>query len=76
MNFDFVTGTNDLQLSPVSNIFLDMTRQTVTLTPVGVPTGTGSVLHLLLIEFFQEVNGVQYSLRNGAFNVLHLVAVV
>jgi len=27
----------------------------------------------LLIEFFQEVNGIQYSLKNGSYNVLNIV---
>ena len=45
------------------------------LTPVAVPVGTGVRLVVLLIEFFQEVNGVKYMPHNGAFNVLHLVAV-
>ena len=49
---------------------------TITLTPTGVPTGTGTQLYLLLIEFFQEVNGIQYPLRNGAFNVLNLIDIV
>lgn len=76
MNFDFETGIYDLQLSPVSNILLDMTSSTITLTPDAMSAGTGNTLHLLLVEFFQEVNGAQYSLRNGAFNVLHLLAVL
>lgn len=76
MNIDFDTNIYDLQLSPASNILLDMTSSTVSLTPAAIPSGTGNMLHLLLIEFFQEVNGVQYSLRNGAFNVLHLLVVL
>jgi hypothetical protein len=43
------------------------------LTPTAVPTVTGTGFHVLLIEFFQEVNGVKYMLNNGAFNVLSLV---
>ena len=76
MNLDFATGIYELQLSPASSILLDMSSSTLSLTPAAVPTGTGSMYHLLLIEFFQEVNGALYSLRNGAFNVLHLVAIV
>ncbi len=76
MNIDFNTNIYDLQLSPVENILLDMTSSTVSLTPAAVPSGTGNMLYLLLVEFFQEVNGVQYSLRNGAFNVLHLLVVL
>ena len=29
-----------------------------------------SIFFGLLIEFFQEVNGVQYMLNNGAYNVM------
>jgi hypothetical protein len=45
------------------------------LTPIAVPTVTGTGFHVLLIEFFQEVNGVKYMLNNGAFNVLNLVKI-
>jgi hypothetical protein len=31
---------------------------------------------LLKIEFFQSVNGVQYSLKNGAYNALRVIEVV
>jgi len=27
------------------------------------------------VEFFQEINGVQYPLKNGAYNVLNIVEV-
>jgi hypothetical protein len=29
-----------------------------------------------LIEFFQEVNGVQYLLNNGMYNVLNILEVI
>lgn len=39
-----------------------------------VPAGSTKVLCLILgIEFYQEVNGVKYSLKNGAFNSLAIV---
>lgn len=76
INLDFITGAFDTQYSPVVNTVLDMTAATITLTPAAVPVGSGSQMYLLLIEFFQEVNGVQYPLRNGAFNVLNLLDVV
>ena len=41
-----------------------------------VPVGSTKVLVLILgIEFYQEVNGVKYSLKNGAFNSLAIVNV-
>lgn len=39
------------------------------------PAGTDPLFLLLGIQFFQEVNGVHYPLRNGAFNSLNIVAV-
>ena len=76
INLDFQTGLFDTQYSPVVNIALNMNITTITLTPLAIPSGSGTKFYLLLIEFFQEVNGVQYSLQNGAFNVLNLIDIV
>lgn len=76
VDLDFETGIFDSRYSPPSILQLDNTISTVVLTPEAVPTGTGTRFHLLLIEFFQDVNGVQYSLRNGMFNVLNVIEVV
>lgn len=70
---DFVTGLTELQLSNVVNLPINANPNIVTLTPAGVPAGAGTNLFLLQIEFFQEVNGRQYSLKNGAFNALSVV---
>ncbi|NDP26653.1 MAG: hypothetical protein GZ087_04395 [Flavobacterium sp.] len=75
VNLDFETGVFDSRYSPAVILELDNTISTIILTPEAVPTGTGTRMYLLLIEFFQEVNGVQYSLRNGAFNVMNVVEV-
>jgi len=71
---DFGTGTYLNSLSEVENLALDETSSNISLTPDQLPGGTGVVFILLLVEFFQEVNGVQYSLRNGAFNSLSIMA--
>jgi hypothetical protein len=76
INLDFITGEFDTKYSPIVNTVLDMNSTTITLTPSAIPTGTGTQLYLLLIEFFQEVNSVQYPLKNGAFNVLNLIDIV
>ena len=76
VNLDFETGVSDITYSAVSNLPIDGTVSTVSLTPSGVPSGTGLEFMVLLIEFFQEVNGQQYSLNNGAFNVLNIVEVL
>lgn len=76
VSLDFNSETYDTQYSPVENIALNMSAHTITLTPAAVPVGSGFKLYLLLIVFYQEVNGVQYSLSNDEFNVLHLLDVV
>ena len=75
VNLDFETGVFDSRYSSPTILPVDNTISTIILTPQAIPTGTGTRLFLLLIEFFQEVNGVQYSLRNGMFNVLNVVEV-
>jgi hypothetical protein len=72
---DFSTSEKDLQVSNEVNLPLDTTASTVTLTPAGAPAVASTKLFLLKIEFFQEVNGVQYTLKNGAYNALKVVEV-
>jgi hypothetical protein len=48
----------------------------LTLTPSSMPGGSGSTFFYFLIEFFQELNGVQYPLKNNSHNVLYLMEVV
>ncbi|XOV67539.1 MAG: hypothetical protein ACFHU9_18145 [Fluviicola sp.] len=72
---DFATGETDLQETNAVNLPIDATSTDVILTPVAVPTGTGTDVYLLMLEFFQEVNGAQYVLKNGAYNALSAVEV-
>ncbi len=73
---DFDLGTSDVGYTNVTNLPIDPTSTSVTLTPASVPAGTGTKLYLLQIEFFQEVNAVQYPLNNGAYNALAIIEVV
>lgn len=75
-NINYVTGVADVKLTNVQNMLIDATSTNVTLTPTAVPTGTGVKVFLLKIEFFQMVNSVQYSLKNGAYNALRAIDVV
>lgn len=75
-NIDFTTGISDTKLSPVTNLVIDANTSDVSLVPTEVPVGSGLNLFLLKVEFFQEVNGIQYPLKNGAYNALAIVAVV
>ncbi len=72
---DFDTEVSELAYSNIVNLPINLTPTTVTLTPTSVPTGTGLQLFLLMISFYQEVNGVQYSLKNEGYNVLNVVEV-
>ena len=75
-NLNYATSIGDLKLTNVVNLLIDGTTTAVTLTPTAVPAGTGTKVFLLKIEFFQMVNGVQYSLKNGAYNALKVIEVV
>ena len=75
LNVDFTTGIHDLVVSPEEIFPLVQGIIAPVLTPSSVPTGTGIIMNVLLIEFFQEVNAVKYMLNNGAFNVLQVVGV-
>jgi hypothetical protein len=72
---DFTNKVFNVQSSPITNTALTAASSTITLTPTAVPTGTGTNVYLLLIQFYQMVNTVQYVLRNGAFNSLAIVQV-
>jgi len=76
LNLDFATDIKELQLSPVVNLPINATNTPVTLTPAGVPSGTGNKLYFLKVAFFQEVNSIQYPLNNGAYNALLLIEVL
>jgi hypothetical protein len=73
---DFATGISEIGYSNIENLQLNFTASSPTLTPNPVPTATGTKLYLLMISFYQEVNGVQYSLKNEDYNVLHVMEVL
>lgn len=72
---DFASGEADVQETNAVNLLIDATSTDVILTPAGTPSTGGTDLHFLMIEFFQEVNGNQYTLKNGAYNALSVVEV-
>lgn len=76
LNIDFTTGDKDLRLSPITNLPIDHTTATVTLTPSAVPVGVGAQCYFMKVAFYQEVNGIQYPLNNGAYNALQLLEVL
>ena len=72
---DFVAGTSSVEYSPEVNVPFNAVITNVQCLPPGIPIGVATNIYLLSVEFFQEINGVQYSLKNGAYNALAIVEV-
>ena len=70
---DMEGATYETVASATENLSLDAAPNDLSLVPASMPTGEGIRFQYLLIEFFQEINGIQYALRNGSFNVLNIV---
>lgn len=73
LNTDFSTGAFALA-STAANV-LPITNSASTVVLSGITAATGINLLLLLVEFLQEVNGVEYPL-SGGFNALGIVGIV
>ncbi len=76
LHLDFVTGNSEIYYSDLLNYPLTMDIENPILEPSALPTLQGTKIYLLLCEFFQEVNGVQYSLNNGLYNALSILEVL
>ena len=62
--------------SPLTSLSADAPVAMLTVDPGGLPTLQDVTLFCLLIEFLQEINGVQYPLHNNQFNCLNILKVV
>lgn len=76
LNLDFTTLDKDIQLSNVENLPINGTASNITLTPAAPAAGTGQSFYLLKVAFFQEINNIQYPLKNGVFNALQILDVL
>ena len=72
---DFATGDFNTVLSNVESLAIDSTVKSYSLAFAAPPTGVGCGFQLLHIEFYQEVNGDLYSLKNGSYNSLSILEV-
>ena len=72
---DFDLAESDVELTNSVNLPIDAVSSNIQLIPAAVPGGTGIKFYLLKVEFFQIVNGLQYGLKNGAYNALTIVDV-
>jgi len=76
VKIDFAGNKAEIQLTNATNMAISNTATSVTLTPLAVPAVVGTGLFLLAVEFFQLVNAVQYTLKNGSYNSLSIIQVV
>jgi hypothetical protein len=76
VQIDFATEVSEVVYSNIENLPIDLTVSSIVLAPSSLPTGSGIQLFLLMVSFYQEVNGVQYSLKNEEYNVLHVIEVI
>lgn len=72
---DFANGVSAMEVSAPVRLKIDATDQSVAVAPVEIPQIEGTKFILLCIEFIQEVNGADYSLKNGAHNALAIIEV-
>jgi hypothetical protein len=72
---DFATAQSTTAYSPVVQLPLDLSVNTVTLTPASTPASGAGIIMMatLLIEFYKEVDGVKYALKNGEYNTLSII---
>ncbi len=68
-------AASQLQCSPMVSVGVDVEPAAIALRPMEVPSGSGLLLWLVLVEFFQETNGKRYPLYDRSHNVLHLLDV-
>ena len=74
---DFATGEFEAAISNEGTLPINSTSGNVALTQAAAPTlATGINVFTLSVEFYQEVNGNQYSLKNGGYNALAVIEVV
>lgn len=73
---DFELAEHKTRYSNKENVSVTAAMATYTLTPSEIPAGTGKFIYYFLIEFFQEMNGTQYPLKNNTYNVLTVLEVV
>jgi len=73
---DFESGTSVVDTKTAGELPLDANPTAVINLVNVLPAGSTKALVLVVgIEFFQEVNGVKYTLRNGGFSSLKIVDV-
>ena len=74
---NFATGYTALVVATPHRLAVSPDTEAVDLCPPApLPSLPGIKFMILCIEFVQEVNGADYSLKNGAYNVMNIIEVL
>jgi hypothetical protein len=73
VNFAAIPEQGELILTNQVILPLNGVLNNVVLTPVSLHGGMGKDIFVLQIVFYQEVNGVEYSLKNGEYNTMGII---
>lgn len=76
LHLDFETEEAEIAYSALVDLPISHVPNSTVLTPSSLPAGNGVQLFVLMFSFYQEVNSVQYSLKNETFNVLTVIEVL
>ncbi|CAH8286164.1 hypothetical protein EV196_106213 [Mariniflexile fucanivorans] len=76
LNLNFETGEKELTISSELNTPINNTAVPIHVASSTVATGSGNTLFLFKMSFYQEINGIQYALNNGAYNVLNILDIL
>jgi hypothetical protein len=73
---DFTTGSNGIQTNSTAILPIDNNLSAAVNHSYNMAANSTEPLFLVLgISFYQQVNGKDYPLKNGAFNALSIVKV-
>jgi len=73
---NFETNSFDIGMSDPLNLLKNSGEFGAFSLPIlPIPTTKGISVFLLSVDFYQDINGVSYTLNNGAFNALEVVGV-
>jgi len=75
VSVNFITGESQTEYSEQIQLPLNLTPATVTLDPGAIPNAgaEAKTMVVLLLEFYQDLDGIKYPLLNGAHNALSII---
>lgn len=75
LSLDFELGTHKLVLSLPQQLPMQQSAGTVVLSTAAITEPLGITLFLFSVSFYQEVNGIHYSLKNGDYSALQIIGI-